>query len=185
MANLKNPVLMAQIGAPHGIKGEVRVKSFTSDPMALADYGPLFSHDGRKFEISSLRPAKTVLVVRFKGLNWRDEVEKLNRLELFVEREKLPDDSDEDAFYIADLVGMDALNEQGEKLGTVIDVPNFGAGDMLEIKPAKVEGKAAQSYYLPFTRAVAPSIDFANKTLTVIPPVEISGRPENNEKDKS
>ncbi len=183
MADLKNPVLMAQIGAPHGIKGEVRVKSFTSDPMALADYGPLFSRDGRKFEITSLRPAKTVLVARFKDLNWRDEVEKLNRLELFVEREILPDDSDEDEFYITDLIGMDVLNEQGEKLGTVIDVPNFGAGDMLEIKPAKVNGKQAQSYYLPFTKAVVPSIDFANKTLTAIPPIEISGRPEDSEKD--
>ncbi len=71
---------MAQIGAPHGVKGEVRVKSFTGDPMALGDYGPLYAADGRVFEITSLRPAKTVLVVRFKGIGSRNEVEKLNRV---------------------------------------------------------------------------------------------------------
>ena len=87
MPKPENPVLLAQIGAPHGVKGEVRVKSFTSDPMALADYGPLYAADGRKFKIVRLRPANTVLVVKFKGFNWRDEVEKLKRVLLV----RLPD----------------------------------------------------------------------------------------------
>jgi 16S rRNA processing protein RimM len=185
MPKPENPVLMAQIGAPHGVKGEVRVKSFTSDPMALADYGPLYSADGRKFKIVRLRPANTVLVVKFKGLNWRDEVEKLNRMELYVDRSLLPDDNEEDEFYITDLAGMDVLNEAEEKIGTVIDIPNFGAGDMLEIKPAAVDGKLAQSYYLPFTRAVVPTIDFDKRTLLVVPPNEISGRPEDDGKGEN
>ena len=180
MPKPENPVLLAQIGAPHGVKGEVRVKSFTSDPMALADYGPLYSTDGQKFEITSLRPAKTMLVARFKGLKWRDEVEKFNRLELYVDRSLLPDDNEEDEFYITDLVGMDVLNEAGEIIGIVIDMPNFGAGDMLEIKPTTLDGTKAQSYYLPFTKAVVPRIDFDNGTLQVFPPSEISGRPEEN-----
>lgn len=182
MPKPENPVLLAQIGAPHGVKGEVRVKSFTSDPMALADYGPLYSADGRKFKIVRLRPANTVLVVKFKGFNWRDEVEKLNRLELYVDRSLLPDDNEDDEFYVIDLVGMDVRNETDEMVGTVIDIPNFGAGDMLEIKPSPEDGKQGQSYYLPFTKAVIPKIDFDNGTLWVIPPNEISVKPEDTGK---
>ncbi len=178
MKKLAHPVLLAQIGAPHGVKGEVRVKSFTGDPMALADYGPLFSADGRRFEITSLRPAKTVLVVRFKGINSRNEVENLNRLELFVERAMLPDNTEEDEFYIADLVGMAVQDQSGDVIGTVLDVPNFGAGDMLEIAPDADSGKGTQSYYLAFTRQTVPEIDFDNNRLTVFPPVEVSGREE-------
>jgi len=178
MPKLEHPVLLAQIGAPHGVKGEVRVKSFTGDPLALADYGPLFSADGRAFEITSLRPAKTVLVVRFKGINSRNDVEKLKALELFVERDLLPDDTEEDEYYITDLVGMTVLDQSGNTIGTIIDMPNFGAGDMLEIEPVVVDGKRAQSYYLAFTRETVPDIDFDNKQLTVSPPIEISGREE-------
>lgn len=185
MPKPENPVLLAQIGAPHGVKGEVRVKSFTSDPMALADYGPLYAADGRKFKIVRLRPANTVLVVKFKGFNWRDEVEKLNRLELFVDRSVLPDDNEDDEFYITDLVGMDVLNEADEMVGTIIDIPNFGAGDMLEIKPIPVDGNQAQSYYLPFTKAVVPVIDFNNGALQIIPPNEIDVRPQDDGKAES
>lgn len=177
-----NPVLLAQIGAPHGVKGEVRVKSFTSDPMALAGYGPLYAANGQKFKIVRLRPANTVLVVKFKGFNWRDEVEKLNRLELFVDRSLLPGDNEDDEFYITDLIDMDVLNETDKLVGTVIDIPNFGAGDMLEIKPIAEDGIQAQSYYLPFTKAVVPIIDFDNGTLRIIPPNEISVMPEENGK---
>ena len=182
MPKPENPVLLAQIGAPHGVKGEVRVKSFTGDPMALADYGPLYAADGRKFKIVRLRPANSVLVVKFKGFNWRDEVEKLNRLELFVDRTVLPDDNEDDEFYVIDLVGMDVLNEVDKMVGTVIDIPNFGAGDMLEIRPIAEDGKQGQSYYLPFTKAVVPKIDFDKGTLQVIPPDEIDVRPQDNGK---
>ncbi len=178
MARVKNPVLMAQIGAPHGVKGEVRVKSFTGDPMALADYGPLYARDGRVFEITSLRPAKTVLVVRFKNIGSRNEVEKLNRLELFIDRSELPDESDEDEFYIADLVGMIVLDVAGAEIGKIIDVPNFGADDLLEIEPSVKDGNKLQSFYLPFTKVTVPSIDFKAGTLTIVPPIEVSGRKE-------
>ena len=87
MPELKNPILMAQIGAPHGVKGEVRVKSFTGDPLALGDYGSLYDGDGRKFKVMRLRPSKNVLVVKFKGTNTREEAEALNRVELFIDRE--------------------------------------------------------------------------------------------------
>lgn len=178
MAPLKNPVMIAQIGAPHGIKGEVRVKSFTGDPMALADYGPLSAKDGRSYEIASLRPAKNMLVVRFKNVATRNDVEKLNRLELYIDRSVLPDDNDEDEFYITDLVGMRVHDEAGIAIGKVIDVPNFGAEDLLEIEPVSENGKRVPSFYLPFSRAAVPDIDFDAGTLTIIRPVEVSGRQE-------
>ncbi len=182
MPKPENPVLLAQIGAPHGVKGEVRVKSFTGDPMALADYGPLYSADGQKFKIMRLRPANTVLIVKFKGFNWRDEVEKLNRLELFVDRSLLADDIEEDEFYIIDLVGMDVLNEADEIVGTVLGVPNFGAGDMLEIAPAQKNGGFSdETYYLAFTKKIVPEIDFEKWFLKINPPHEVSERDKDDE----
>jgi len=102
---LENPVLMGKIGAAHGIRGEVRVKSFTDDPMALGDYGSLYSSDGRKFKITNLRFSKTVVVTKFKGINSRNDAEALNGTELFIDRSNLPDDTEEDEFYVTDLIG--------------------------------------------------------------------------------
>src|ERR671919_453467 len=95
MSKLKNPVQMAVIGAPHGIKGELRVKTFTADPLALGDYGPLFTKDGRSFEIADIRPANTVVVVRFKEVKDRNAAEALTGTELFVDRSALPDEVDD------------------------------------------------------------------------------------------
>ena len=97
---------MAVIGAAHGIKGELRVKSFTADPLALGDYGPLHARDGRRFEVLDVRPAGTVVVVRFKGVTDRTAAEALNGTELFVDRSALPEAADEEEFYHADLVGQ-------------------------------------------------------------------------------
>ena len=99
-----------------------------------------------------------------------------------MDRSLLPDDNEDDEFYITDLIDMDVLNETDKLVGTVIDIPNFGAGDMLEIKPIAEDGIQAQSYYLPFTKAVVPIIDFDNGTLRIIPPNEISVMPEENGK---
>ena len=117
MPNLKNPVQMAVIGAAHGIKGEVRVKTFTGDPLALGDYGPLYATDGRRFEMLDIRPARTVVVVRFKGVADRNAAEALNGTELFVDRSALPDDGEEGEFYHADLVGLAVRDENGATIG--------------------------------------------------------------------
>ena len=145
---------MAVVGAAHGIRGEVRVKTFTGDPMALADYGPLATKDGRSLEILDIRPAGTVVVVRFKGVGDRNAAEALNGTELFVDRSALPDDGDEDAFYHADLVGLDVRDETGQTIGTVTAVQNFGGGDLLEIRLGSTPG-----VLLPFTRAAVPEVD--------------------------
>ncbi len=127
-------ILLAQIGAPHGIKGEVRVKPF-GEPDMLDQYGKLETKDGKKFKIKRMRPQKNMMVVKFEGVNTREEAEALNRVELFIDRSKLPKLEEEDEFYIEDLIGMDVLDEAGAQIGMVLAVPNFGAGDMLEIKP--------------------------------------------------
>ncbi|PWK76182.1 ribosome maturation factor RimM [Aminobacter sp. AP02] len=156
MAKPQNPIQMAVIGAAHGIKGELRVKTFTGDPLALADYGPLYAKDGRAFEIAAIRPANEVVVVRFKGVNDRNAAEALTNTELFVDRSALPDDGDEGEFYYTDLVGLAVRNENGEPVGKVFAVQNFGGGDILEIQ---YQGR--KGVLIPFTKAAVPVVDVA------------------------
>ena len=163
MTKLENPVLMAVIGAANGIKGELRVKTFTGDPQALADYGTLFARDGRAFEILALRPQGNVAVAKFRGVDDRNAAEALTGTELFVERAALPGDLEEEEFYHADLVGMDAVDQDGERLGKVTAVQNYGAGDILEIKGPGVRGGTL----IPFTRAAVPSVDLAMRVVRV------------------
>lgn len=171
-------ILLAQIGAPHGIKGEVRVKPF-GEPEMLDQYGKLETKDGKKFKIKRMRPQKNMMVVKFEGVNTREEAEALNRVELYIDRAKLPELEEEDEFYIEDLIGMDVLNTSGEQLGTVLAVPNFGAGDMIEVKPTN----SSSTYFLPFTKKVVPEIDFENGNLTAVPPAEVSERDEDPSTD--
>ena len=161
-------LLIAQIGAAHGVRGEVRVKAFTEDPMSVVGYGPLESEDGtRRFEIEAARPAKDVLVVRLKGVGSRDAAEALKNTRLYVSRDKLPKPAD-DEFYVADLVGLAAHRQSGEAFGTVKAVHNFGAGDLLEIEPAP----GADTIMLPFSEATVPAIDIAAGKIVVEPPAE-------------
>lgn len=163
-------ILLARIGAASGIKGEVRLKPF-GDPNMLDQYGRLETADGTKFRITSMRPQGRMMIVKFEGINDRNAAEALNGADLYVDRAKLPE-PDEDEFYVSDLIGMKAIDANGDAFGVVRDVPNFGAGDMLEIDPAD----GGSSYYIPFSREVVPTIDFDNKTLTIIPPSEVSER---------
>ncbi|TIT11678.1 MAG: ribosome maturation factor RimM, partial [Mesorhizobium sp.] len=151
MTKPQNPVQLAVIGAAHGIKGELRVKTFTGDPLALADYGPLYAKDGRAFQIIDIRPANTVVVVRFKGVSDRNAAEALSGTELFVDRSMLPDDGEEDEFYHADLIGLEVRDETGAAIGKVVAVHNFGGGDILDITFAGRKG-----VLIPFTQAAVP-----------------------------
>src|SRR5204863_1872239 len=127
-------VCVAQIGGAHGIRGEVKLKSFTADPLALKDYAPLETEDGAaSFEIESLRPVKGYLVAKLRGVPDRSAAERLTHAKLFVPRQRLPTPADEE-FYHADLVGLRALTREGRELGTVHAVHNFGAGDILELR---------------------------------------------------
>ena len=154
MPKPENPIQMAVIGAAHGIKGELRVKTFTADPLALGDYGPLYSRDGRAFEVIDIRPANTVVIVRFKNVKDRNAAEALAGTELFIDRSALPDEGEEDEFYHADLIGLAVKDETGATIGKVSAVQNFGGGDILEIVHAGKKG-----VLIPFTQAAVPDID--------------------------
>ncbi|HTV68009.1 MAG TPA: ribosome maturation factor RimM [Rhizobiaceae bacterium] len=164
MKQLNNPVQMAVIGAAHGIKGEVRVKTFTGDPAALGDYGPLFAADGRRFDVQSVRPQGEVAVVRLKGVNDRNAAEALNGTALFVERENLPDTADDDEFYHADLVGLVVRDAAGAEIGRVKAVLNYGGGDILEIALGGREDRM-----IPFSKAAVPAVDVRGGFVTIDP----------------
>ncbi|MCB9997549.1 MAG: ribosome maturation factor RimM [Methylobacteriaceae bacterium] len=168
MTNNPRLVLVGRFGAPQGVRGEIRIKSYTADPLAIGDYGPLSDETGaKKFEIERLRPLKEDMVVaKVKGLSDRDAAGALTGVSLFVAREKLPP-PDEDEFYIADLVGLSAVTPDGETIGIVKNVLNFGAGDILEIAPA-----SGETLMLPFTKEIAPSIDFSGGKIVVVRPAE-------------
>lgn len=153
MAKLENPVQMAVIGAPHGIRGEVRVKTFTGDPMALGDYGPLQTADGRTFTVAAIRPAKNVVVVRFREIGSREAAEAVTGTELFIDRSALPDDLEEDEFYHADLIDLAVRDETGAVIGKVVAIQNFGGGDIVEIALA-----GRRTAMVPFTLAAIPEI---------------------------
>ena len=175
MSKLQNPVLLAKIGAPHGVQGQLRVASFTDDSLALGDYGPLFSKDGRKFTVKKARPAKNVVVVTFKEITSRQMAEQCHGLELYVERSNLSQPDGEDDFYLTDLIGMGAVDPSGQSLGRIFAIENFGAGDLLEITAAENSGKSpGNSWYIAFTRQNVPDIDLENRRITIVRPAEIS-----------
>jgi 16S rRNA processing protein RimM len=164
---MANRVCVAQIGAPHGVRGEVRLWTFTADPMAVTQYGPLESEDGKRtFEIEKVRPAKGHLVARLRGVPDRDAAERLTNIKLFVLRERLPAPEDGE-FYIADMIGLRVDDEDGNAIGAVIAVHNFGAGDIVEIQPPE-----GGTMLLPFTEAAFPEVDIKGGRLVVVLPVE-------------
>ena len=163
-------LLMGRIGAAHGIKGEVRIQSFTEDPLGLLDYGPLATNrPGLVIEITDARTTTNVLVARIKGVADRNGVEKLNGVELYIDRDLLPEIEDEDDYYHADLIGLDARLEDGTSLGAIITVPNFGAGDMLEIR----NKAGGETRFVPFTKAAVPEVHIAAGYVVVVPPIEV------------
>ena len=165
-------VLVGEIGRAHGLKGEVRVKSYTEDPRAIAGYGPLVTADGRELVLQGVRPAPgaaaDLLIARVEGVATREAAEALNRTQLSVPRGRLPP-AEEDEFFLADLVGLAVEDTRGEPLGKVVAVPNYGGGDLLEIVP-RAGGASA---LLPFTKAFVPVIDLAGGRIVADPPEDL------------
>jgi 16S rRNA processing protein RimM len=162
-------ILMGVFGAPQGVRGEIRVKSLTGGPSAIGAYGPL-TNKGRTrvFALESLRSLKDdMLVARVAGVSTREAAEALKNVEIFARRDQLPPPN-EDEFYYDDLVGLEAVNAAGAPLGRVISLMNHGAGDVLEIAPAD----GGETLLLPFTKSVAPSIDFDAGRIVIEPPRE-------------
>jgi 16S rRNA processing protein RimM len=159
-------------GAPHGVKGQVRVKSYTQDPMAIGAYGALTDGAGRRsFALTGLRSLKDdLIVVGVAGVTSRDAAARLNGVELFARREQLPPPAD-DEFYHQDLIGLEAVTREGVMLGRVVALHNFGAGDIVEIAPAA----GGDTFMLPFTKAVAPWVDLQAKRIVIVAPREVEG----------
>lgn len=169
-------VCVARIGAAHGVRGAVKLWTFTEDPFAVKDYGPLSTKDGaRHFELTSAREAKDHLVVTFKGVTTRDDAERLNGVELYIPRDKLPE-TDDDEYYHADLIGLDAVTTAGELLGRVTAIHNFGAGDVIEIAPP-----SGTTILLPFSNAVVPTVDISGGRVVIELPKQVEGDEPDND----
>lgn len=160
-------ILVGKFGAAVGLKGEVRLQSFTAEPGAIAGYKTLALDDGTKVRITALHPQGKMLVARITGVSDRTQAEKLNGRELFIERAELPDTEDENEFYLADLEGLEVRDQHDVVIGKVIAIHDFGAGDILEIRP-----KAGPTFMIPFTREAVPVVDVAGGYLVHVPLAE-------------
>jgi 16S rRNA processing protein RimM len=158
-------VLLGEIGAAQGLKGEVRIRSFTEDEAAIADYRPLEDETGRVIEIEALRVSPKALIARVKGVTTREGAEALTGTKLYVPRSRLPEREDGE-WYHTELIGLAALGRDGGTIGRVIAIQNFGAGDLLELKPAN----GGATVLVPFTRETVPEIDVEGGRLTLVPP---------------
>jgi 16S rRNA processing protein RimM len=169
-------ICLGIITGAHGIKGWVRVKSFTADPEAIADYGPLSDESGaRCFALELVGTQKGVLLVRIKDVDDRNAAERLKGLRLYVRRADLPPPQ-EGEFYEADLIGLAAMREDGTGFGTIRAVNDFGAGASLEI-----EDPSGKMVLVPFTNAAVPVVDVANKRIVVVPPSGLLDAPSRDE----
>lgn len=162
-------ILVGIFGAPHGVRGELRLKSFTGDPLAIADYPHITDESGaRTFKIIAARPVKDdMLIVRIEGVADRTAAEKLTNVSLSIAREDLAP-VDEEEFYHADLIGLRAETRDGAMLGKIAAVLNFGAGDILDVRP-----DVGENLLLPFTKKVVPQVDLAGGRVIVEPPEEV------------
>ncbi len=165
---MSEQVLLGRITGAHGLKGEVRIAAFTVEPEDVAAYGPLANEDGtRKFEILSLRGSGGgAVIARLHGVSDRSGAEALSGTGLYVPRSVLPP-ADADEFYHSDLIGLRAISPEGETLGTIAAVHNYGAGDLLELRPAR----GNRTELIPFKHAHVPKVDLEAGCVTIVRPV--------------
>jgi 16S rRNA processing protein RimM len=161
-------ILVGRVAGAFGVKGEVRIASFTAEPLALVDYKTLLREDGSPgLTVLGGRVAKGGVVVRTQEIETREQAEAARGLRLYIPRAVLPAPEDEDEFYIADLVGLSVVSPEGEPLGHVRSVRDFGAGDLLEIEPS-----VGDSWWLPFTREAVPEVSITERRIVAVKPEE-------------
>jgi len=158
----ERPVVMAELGAPHGVRGALRITVFAEDPFDLRRYNPFQTADGRLLKLRSVKSVGKGLVAEFEGIDDRDAAAPLRGARLTVPRNRLPRPG-EDEFYHVDLVGLEARLPGGGVLGRVRGVADFGAGDVLEIA-------GARTVMVPFTSEAVPEVDAGAGYLVVDPP---------------
>lgn len=164
---------VARVAGAFGVRGEIRITTFTEDPLALATYRVLTREDGSPgLTITAARAVKGAVIARAAGIDTRDQAEALRGLKLFIAREALPA-PDEDEFYHADLLGLTLETPEGELMGKVKTIQDFGAGDLIEVQPPM-----GASWWLPFTRETVPEVRIAEGKLIAVRPAEINGDAE-------
>jgi 16S rRNA processing protein RimM len=175
-------ICLGQIGAAHGVRGEVRLRSFTAEPEAVAAYGPLETDDGRVLQIESLRAAKDHFVATLSGIHDREAAAQLANLKLYVPRERLPEIAEADEFYHADLIGLAAVDRTGRHLGSVVAVHNFGAGDLIEVR---LDAKA-ETELIAFNETNVPAVDLGAGRIVIEPSPSVTegGEAKPNPSDK-
>lgn len=162
----QNHICIAEIVGVHGLRGMVKMKVFTDDAQSLLDYASLSTSDGTNtYTIAEIAAHGNIFLAKIKDVSDRTAAENIRGTKLYVARDMMPDIEDEDVFYNADLKGLIVTLPDGEAIGTVADIANFGAGDMLEIQPTK-----GSTFYVPFTDDNVPNIDIKNKKITIDPP---------------
>jgi 16S rRNA processing protein RimM len=168
-------ILIGRVAGAFGVRGEVRIAAFGDDPMALLTYRHLKRKDGSAaFTLLSGRAAKGELIAKTEPLLVKEAIDALRGLDLYVDRDRLPP-PEEDEFYLTDLIGLRAETPEGEVLGVVKAVQNFGAGDILEIKP-----EVGETFYLPFTREAVPDVRVSEGLIVAVPPNEVDGGSEDD-----
>ena len=159
-------VIVGAIGGAFGVHGEVRLKSYCAEPAAIADYAPLFTEDGRSFaQIILTGQAKNGFTARIDGITSKEEADQMRNTSLFADRAVMPETED-DEYYYTDLIGLDVVDTGGTALGTVKNVMDHGAGDLLEIT---VPG-TSETVLLPFTQAAVPTVDIKSGRIVADPP---------------
>lgn len=165
MAEKSGRVCIGAIAGPQGVRGAMRVKAFTAKPDGIAAYGPVTDESGkRSFELRITAHSRGMPVVEIAGVEDRDAAAALNGTRLYVERSALPE-TEENEYYHADLIGLEAEDTDGKPLGVVIAVHDFGAGDIVEI-----EHPGGRTSMVPFTRASAPLVDIEGGRIVLDPP---------------
>lgn len=158
-------ICVGAIAGAYGVRGEVRLKSFCAEPQAIADYGPLWSEDGRQFTLTLGAQVAQGFAARLSGVASKEQADALRGMRLFAERDQLPG-LPEDEFYHADLIGLEVFDTGGQSLGRVKAVLNHGASDLLELV---AHGKTG-AILLPFTQAIVPTVDLTARRIIADPP---------------
>lgn len=180
MPNSKNTqrILIGEISGAHGIRGDVLVRAYTETPDAIASYGPLTDESGkRSFSLRVVRVTPKGIVARINGIEDRNAAEPLRGIKLYVGRDRLPDPKGAE-YYYADLIGLNAVSEDSSALGKIVSVQNFGAGDLLELKPA--DGSATE--FIPFEDRYVPKIDLQSRTIVIRRP-DVTGSEDDEAND--
>lgn len=164
MAGPADLVCLGALAGAYGVRGEVRLKSFCAEPAAIAAYAPLLTEDGRSFGLSLVRPLSGAFAARLTGITTREAAEALRGTRLYARRDRLPALPEEE-FYHADLIGLEAFDAGGAKIGTIRAVLDHGAGDLIEIaRPGKAPA------LVPFTRDAVPAVDLGTGRVVIDPP---------------